>query len=60
MTESVATVATLAAAAGNPLADERLAELAPLYEALRTSAEGLRTVDLGGYEPLGPGAPGRE
>jgi hypothetical protein len=50
------TVATLAAAAGMPLSPERCEELAPLSEMLRGSLEHLRSADLGGHEPLGPGS----
>lgn len=49
------TVATLAAAAGLPLVPERCEELAPLYEMLRDGLRHLRSADLGGHEPLGPG-----
>ena len=58
MTGSTAeTVAALAAAAGQPLADDRCAELVPLFVAVRESAARLRALDLGDHEPPGPGAP---
>jgi hypothetical protein len=53
------TVAVLAAAAGQPLADDRCAELVTLFVAVRESAARLRALDLGDHEPLGPGAPPR-
>ena len=52
-------VSRLAAAAGQPLADDRCAELVPLFGAVRESSARLRALDLGDREPLGPGAPFR-
>jgi hypothetical protein len=58
MTEpTAAAVAVLALAAGHPLADDRCAELVPLFEAILGSAGRLRSLDLTGYEPPGPGSP---
>jgi hypothetical protein len=60
VTEPVArTIATLAAAAGQPLADDRCGELVPLFVAMRESLEHLRSLDVGDREPLGPGTPAR-
>jgi Asp-tRNA(Asn)/Glu-tRNA(Gln) amidotransferase C subunit len=56
MTDSQETVVTLAAVAGLALSEERCAALAPLFEALLAAAERLRSLDLTGYEPAGPGA----
>jgi hypothetical protein len=55
MTRSAETVAALAAAAGLTLSEERCAELAPLFEAAQAGAERLRSLDLTGHEPAGPG-----
>jgi hypothetical protein len=49
-------VAVLSKAAGLRLDEDRCAELAPLFLAVRESAERLQSVDLGDHEPPGSAA----